>query len=536
MYNSVVLAQNSGTLSGGIESNFNFFMRDSLIGAYDLPQYDHLKYGAETWLNLKYNINTWEFGVRFDMFNNSSLKDPNTAYSDQGIGNWFVKKKIDDFEVSGGYLYDQIGSGTIFRAYEERPLFIDNSLFGVRLKYNFTDNFSAKVFSGKQKYLFGTYPAIIKGGSIEGYFTFGKTKPLTIAPGVGFISRTNDDKTINSLVNVIKNYFPSDQVIPKYNTCLGSLFSTFSYDMFTLYLEGSLKTKEVFYDPLEPKQEISGELTNGKYVNKPGSVLYTTLSYAKNKLGITAEFKRTENFDFRTDATLKLNEGLLNFIPPMNRLNTYTLTARYSPATQMLSEYAYQFDVKYSLNKKLSFNANFSNILTLDNAQLYQEVYTELRYSRDRTWKLVGGLQYQKYNQPVYEGEGKEMLIAYTPFVDFLYRINKKTSINTEFQYMITDQDYGSWINLFVELAKSPHWSVEASAMYNINPSDRAPKDKSGNFKKILYPSVGATYSKGSNRFSLRYVKQVEGVVCSGGVCRLEPAFSGLKFNVSSRF
>lgn len=287
---------------------------------------------------------------------------------------------------------------------------------------------------------------------------------------------------------------------------------------------------------LEPKQEISGELTNGKYVNKPGSVIYTTLSYAKDKLGITAEFKRTENFDFRTDATLKLNEGLLNFIPPMNRLNTYTLTARYSPATQMLSEYAYQFDVKYSLNKKLSFNANFSNILTLDNDQLYQEVFTELRYSKDRTWKLVGGLQYQKYNQPVYEGEGKEMLIAYTPFVDFLYRINKKTSINTEFQYMITDQDYGSWINLFVELAKSPHWSVEASAMYNINPSDRAPKDKSGNFKKILYPSVGATYSKGSNRFSLRYVKQVEGVVCSGGVCRLEPAFSGLKFNVSSRF
>ncbi len=536
IYNCGLKSQNKGTLSGGLESNFSYFMRDSLIGAYEIPQYDHLLYGAESWLNLKYNIDTWEFGMRFDIFNNSNLRNPNAAYSDQGIGNWFIKKKIDELEISGGYLYDQIGSGTIYRAYEERPLFIDNSLFGIRLKYNFNDNLSAKIFTGRQKYLFGTYPAIIKGGSIEGYFALGKEKPLSIAPGVGFVSRTNDEKTINSLVNTIKNYLPADRVIPKYNTCLATLFSTFSYDVFTLYIEGSLKSKEVFFDPNAPKQEISGEFTNGKYVNKAGSVIYSTLSYAKDKIGITAEYKRTENFDFRTDASLNLNEGLLNFIPPMNKLNTYTLNARYSPATQMLSEYAYQFDVKYSFNKKLSLNANFSNILTLDNDQLYQEVFTEIRYAKDRTWKLVSGLQYQKYNQPVYQGEGKEMLVAYTPFIDFLYRIDRKTSVNTEIQYMFTEQDYGNWLNLFFEFGKSPHWSIEAAAMYNIKPAERAPKDSQGEFKKIIYPSFGITYSGGASRFSLRYIKQVEGVVCSGGVCRLEPAFSGIKLNVTSRF
>lgn len=536
IYKCDVFAQSKGTLSGGIESNFNYFIRDSLIGAYNIPQYDHLLYGAESWLNLKYDYETWEFGIRFDMFNNSNLKNPNAAYSDQGIGNWYVKKKIDDLEISGGYLYDQIGSGTIYRAYEERPLFIDNSLFGIKLKYNFTENITAKIFTGKQKYLFDTYPAVIRGANIEGYFTFGADKPFTIAPGIGFISRTNDEKTINSLVNIIKNYLPSDQVVPKYNTCLGTLYSTMSYGAFTLYLEGSAKSDEVFFDPNEPKQEITGEYTNGRYVKKPGSVIYSTLSYAKDKLGITAEIKRTENFDFRTDPTLRLTEGLMNFIPPMNRLNTYTLTARYSPATQLLSEYGYQMDVKYSLNKKLSLNVNFSNVLTLTDEQLYQEVYSEIRYSENKTWKLVSGFQYQKYNQPVYEGEGKEMLIAYTPFIDFLYRINRKTSFNTEIQYMITKQDYGNWVNLFLEFSKSPHWSLEASAMYNVVPADRAPVDEGGKFKKIIYPSVGATYSKGSNRFSLRYIKQVEGVVCSGGVCRLEPAFSGVKFNVTSRF
>ncbi|MEZ4906076.1 MAG: DUF6029 family protein [Saprospiraceae bacterium] len=78
--------------------------------------------------------------------------------------------------------------------------------------------------------------------------------------------------------------------------------------------------------------------------------------------------------------------------------------------------------------------------------------------------------------------------------------------------------------------------SVEASAMYNIKPTERAPLDDNGNYKKILYPAVGLTYTTGPNRFSVRYVKQVEGVVCSGGVCRLEPAFSGVKLNVTSRF
>ena len=529
-------AQNKGVLSGGLESNFSYFMRDSLIGASDIPQYDNLMYGAESWLNLKFDYETWEFGVRFDMFNNSNLKNPNSTYSDNGIGNFYVKKQIDKLEISGGYLYDQIGSGAIFRAYEERPLFIDNALLGVRLKYQLSDKLNIKAFSGKQKYLFGNYPAILNGINIEGFYSFGSEKILTIAPGFGILNKTQDKSTIDHLVNTIKNYIPTEQVIPEYNTLAGTIYSTFSYDPFTLYVESAWKSKEVFFDPNSLKQELNGEFTNGKYVNQPGNVFYTTLSFAKSKIGITAEYKRTKNFDFRVDPSLNLNEGLLNFIPPMNRLNTYTLTARYSPATQLLSEQAYQFDIKYSINKSLSLNLNFSNINTLDNNELYKELFTELHYSKDRKWKLVTGLQYQKYNQPVYEGEGSEILEAITPFADFLYRFNRKTSLNTEIQYMYTKQDYGSWLNVFFEFAKSPHWSLEAAAMYNINPADRAPKDVSGKFQKILYPSLGGTYTKGSNRFSLRYVKQVEGVVCSGGVCRLEPAFSGLKFNVTSRF
>ena len=533
---SSVFAQNRGTLSGGLESNFNFFIRDSLIGADNIPQYDHLLYGAETWLNLRYDYGTWEMGLRFDMFNNSNLKDPTSAYTDEGIGNWYIKKKIKNLEVTGGYIYDQIGSGTIYRAYEERALFIDNALYGVRLKYDINADWTAKLFTGRQKRLFETYPAVIRGANIEGFISLGQETPLTIAPGIGFVNRTLDDKTVEKLVNTLATYLPGDRVEPVYNTCLGTLYSTISYSAFTMYFEASLKSPEVFYNPyLKRKNSLGSEVT-GKLVKESGSVVYTSLSYAKNKLGVTAEFKRTENFDFRTDPTLILNKGLINYIPPMNRLNTYTLTARYSPATQLLSEQAYQLDVKYAFNRKYSFNINMSKIVNLDNEPLYTEVFTEFVMKNGRKWKFVSGLQYQDYNQPVYEEEGDENVIAYTPYLDFLYKLSRKKSVNIEAQYMMTEQDYGSWANVFVEFSSAPHWSFEASAMYNIDPAERAPKDENGNFIKILYPALGVTYTSGSNRFSLRYVKQVEGVVCSGGVCRREPAFSGVKLNVTSKF
>jgi hypothetical protein len=73
--------------------------------------------------------------------------------------------------------------------------------------------------------------------------------------------------------------------------------------------------------------------------------------------------------------------------------------------------------------------------------------------------------------------------------------------------------------------------------MYNVEPSKNSPVDPdSGEVLNIVYPTLGVVYVKNANRFQLRYVKQVEGIVCSGGICRLEPAFSGVKFGISSNF
>ncbi len=66
--------------------------------------------------------------------------------------------------------------------------------------------------------------------------------------------------------------------------------------------------------------------------------------------------------------------------------------------------------------------------------------------------------------------------------------------------------------------------------MYNIKPNPAVSTDKKH------YYNVFAAYTRNASRFTVQYVKQVEGINCTGGVCRYEPAFSGVKLGITSNF
>jgi hypothetical protein len=218
----------------------------------------------------------------------------------------------------------------------------------------------------------------------------------------------------------------------------------------------------------------------------------------------------------------------------MNRQNTYRLTARYSPATQEISEQAFQVEARYKFSSKFSALANVSNINTLEGDELYKEYLLETSYKPNTKWNITSGLQTVFYNQAIYETKPNvEIVKTFTPYIDALYKFNRKTSLRTEWQYMSTKQDFGSWLFILTEFGLAPHWLFEASAMYNTNPKKPNSINK---FEKAIFPTIGAVYISGTNRYQLRYVKQVEGIVCSGGICRLEPAFSGVRFSINSTF
>ncbi len=532
-------------LSGRLESYGNFFLRDSLIGASNTPQYDHQLYGAEAWLDLNYRLKGFEFRARFDLFNNSNLLNPQDAYTAQGLGLWYVGKELDKLKVEAGYLYDQIGSGIIYRAYEERALAIDQALFGLGLRYQLQENWQVRAFTGRQKQQFDAYRPVIKGLAIDGALTLGKERKVFLQPGLGVVNRTLDDATMQSLVANLATYLPEDQFVPVYNAYAFALYNQLIFGTFHWYLEAAYKTKDNMSDPFGVRLTQSGDSIVGpKFIQAEGSVLYSSLSFAKNKFGASLEVKRTQNFSFRTRPQETLNRGLINFLPPMTRINTYRLTARYAAATQEFGEMAYQTDLSYAFSKKMRLALNFSNITDLKGQLLYRELYAELTLKKRRKWTLITGVQLLNYNQEVYFFKpGAPLLRAVTPYADFLYKISRKKSIRFEGQYMKVGRDshgelhdYGDWLFGLVEFAVAPHWTFTVSDMYNIQPGYNSPENNQGNKLSIHYPRFDVYYSHGPSRFSVSYVKQVEGIICSGGICRVEPAFSGVKLSVSSSF
>lgn len=505
-----------GTLSGDLMLNANFFQRDSAINAANNELYDDLLSGGEAWMSLRYYNKGFTATLRADAFHNSNLYNPTQALTGFGIGAWSLSKNYEGLDITVGYIYDQIGSGVMFRAYEDRGLLIDNALVGVRLKYQLTKNIYIKGFTGQQKNVFERYPPVIKAFNAEGEFNIGDK--VFLLPGVGVLDRTLDQGNMQTIVSGINALPDTQRFVPRYNMYAFTFYNTLTAGDFTWFAEGSYKTHEAI-------------IKDAQLQDLDGSVIFTTLGYARKGIAINLTGKRTENYEMRTSPNESLIRGLLNWQPIIARLRPNRLMARYTPASQNLSEIGGAADVLLSPNDNTSITLNYTHINTLENIELYREAYADIEYRGLDKWIFYAGFQFMHYNQEIYQTKPQVPIIeSMIPFFEITYRINDKYSLRTQWEYQHTEQDYGSWIFGLVEMNIAPRWSFALSDMYNISPG---PSALTGSHH---YYNIFTAYTKGPHRFSLAYVKQVEGINCTGGVCRYEPAFSGVRFSMTTSF
>lgn len=512
-----IQAQEYGTLTGDIHLNANFFQRDTSIGASDNPLYDNLLSGSESWMTARYNIDGFTAFARIDVFNNSNLKNPVVGMSGFGLGAWSLSKEFNKLTVTGGYIYDQIGSGILFRAYENRGLLIDNALAGLHLKYNLRDNIRIKAFTGQQKNVFERYNPIIKGANLEADFNV-KDKAY-FAPGIGVLNRTLDKGSMDVIVNTINGMPLDSRFVPQYNTYAFTAYNNLNVGNFNWYIEGAYKTKEAIND------------YNGNLINRDGNVLFSTINYTKGRVGLSLMGKRTENFILRTSPSqTEANSGMLNWQPIIAYIRPQRLIARYMPASQDLSEMAMNATLNASPTDDLDFTASYTHINTLEGLKLYREVFAEANIRSIPRTTIDIGAQYLHYNQEFYQFKpGVPMFKSFTPYTEITYSFTDLKSGKLQLQYMDSKQDYGSWLFVALEYSIASKISFAISDMYNIAPA------KAGTDKKHYY-NFFVAFTEGAHRLSLAYVKQVEGINCTGGVCRYEPAFNGLKLGLTSTF
>jgi hypothetical protein len=529
-------AQDKGVLSGNFQTNFSVFLKDSLIGATEAasPQYGRQISSAEAWLFLNYDIKGFHISTRYDLFNNSNLLNPSSSYTGQGLGFWQIKKNIGDLEITAGSFYDQFGSGIIFRAYENRLIGIDYAMEGIRAKYQISDNFTVKAFTGKQKGFqtsrFETSPQIIKGINAEKGFSFEDGTVINI--GASGINRTLDESTMSALVTEVNALPIEERFYPKYNVYALNGYFDVNWKDFGLNAEYNYKTEEAIRDNF------------GDLLSSNGSVFLAGISYSKRKLGkdkkgglgINAQYRRIDHFPLLVSPYVSLLNGIVTYQPSFSRQASYRMLARYQAPAQFFGEQAYQAEVIYSLNKKTTVQANYSDIKTPEGVQLFSERFLQVEQKINKKWKGKFGIQSVIYNQPIYEGKDDHYpnVETITPFMELTYKLDRKNSFRFESQYLMTEQDLGSFFHGILEWNSSPKFTVAISDMINTSPvRDINPTLAN---QVLHYPTVFVKYNIKTTSFTAAYVKQVEGVNCTGGICRLEPAFSGLRFTLATQF
>ena len=537
-------AQGQGLLGGHVTGNVQLdgqmSSADSTIGAQDVPEKLLLNARAD----ILYTNGDFSAGLRFEMYQNPLLGF-DARYKGQGLANYFVAYNGERLSVTAGNFYEQFGSGMILRAYEDRYLGLDNSLFGLNVQYRPVDGITLKALAGKQRIFWDYGDGLVRGVDAEVNLgslvkAIGESK-FRATLGAGFVSKYEDDETVPSAAN------PEMRLNLPLNVGAASLRADLGYGNWSLQAEYVRKGQ----DP---------SAMNG-YIYRPGEALLLGLSYSQRGFSASLQAKRIDNMGFKSVRSQSGEMLYINYLPAITKNHTYAFLSMYPYATQVNGEQGLQADVMYKIKKGTllggqygtDVHVNSSVVMGLDTTvtggagtdgyevngglgqTLYGDVSVEVAKKLSKNVKATVTYAYQVFN-PVVENEPGSLHHNNIVVADVSWKVNKKHSLRFEAEWMGSDSHYdaadpehsdrraGDWLMGLVEWNIGTHWFLSASDQYAYN-------DGTGNYYNL---SVG--YTRGATRLQVGYGKQREGLLCIGGVCRTVPASNGLTFSLTTSF
>ena len=523
-----------GEVHGNFQADVQYYNTDSAIGAPAVPE----KLGLNSFSNIIYTNQNFSAGMRFESYMNA-LQGFNSRYNGTGVPFRYATYKADELEVTAGNYYEQFGSGLIFRSYEEKNLGIDNSLEGIRVRYSPHPGISVKGIWGLQRDYWSKGPGTVRGADAEFAFNemFSKLaeKKTRVILGGSVISKfqKDDDPVYNLPQNVAA-------FAGRVNITRGKI---------NLYSEYAYKINDPSYV--------------NNFIYKPGEALLINAVYSQKGLGISLGAKRIDNMNFRSDLNATNTDLTLSYLPALTKQHTYALAAYYPYATQPNGEFGFQGEIIYSFKKGSGFGGQYGTTISLnysransiqkrnppdtmvvgepgtlgyssDFLKLGNELYFEdynFEISKKLSQKLKMNLDYLylTYNKDVIQGSpGYGTIYSHTAILELIYKINASHTIRTEMQHLYTEKDQKSWAMALAEYSIAPQWFFAVVDLYNYGNSIHA--------KQIHYYNFSFGFTKKTNRITLGYGKQREGLFCVGGICRTVPASNGFTFSVSSSF
>ena len=129
-----------GQLSGSFESNSIYYQDDSGLGAAGTAPDD--RFGSNNYMKLDYMNGRFSAGLQIDAYlpalQGYEIGQQPGAYHFY-LSSKYIQWQDHNYSVRVGDIFDQFGSGLIFRSFEDRQLGFNNSIEGVQGIYRFGD-------------------------------------------------------------------------------------------------------------------------------------------------------------------------------------------------------------------------------------------------------------------------------------------------------------------------------------------------------------------------------------------------------------
>ena len=536
-------AQEKVTLNGSIQSDILLPQEDESIGTKYDSNSDFL---TNTYADLHLRSRWIDAGARVE-YMDYPLPGFEKDFQGWGVSHLYLKAKFDQgVDLTIGDIYDQFGSGFIFRSYEERSLGIDNALRGLRLNITGIDGLSLKFLSGVQRRYWDWDDDYLVGGAdaevnIDRFSTKMQDKGINWMVGASFVAKYEEDEML--LVNPVQRLN-----LPEVVTAF-DVRTRYQQGNYSFLAEYAMKSQDPSFD-------------NG-YIYKRGNALMLSASYSKRGMSALLQAKRSEDMSFRSRRSMNGTSTFLNHMPAFAYQHTYALAALYPYATQMAGgewamqgEFGYTFKRntflggKYGTNLKL----NISYIRAIDRESVadgkimgtdgytssffkfgdetyYQDINLQLEKKISKAFKLNLMYMNQRYNQGVIEGHGG--MINSDIFVgEAKYQFNKKLTLRGELQYLTTSHESGDWMYGLLELSVLPYLMFTVSDMYG-KPAINGGLEYG---EKEHYYMGSVTFNYNAHRIMAGYGRTRAGYNCSGGVCRYVPASKGVNISYNYSF
>lgn len=511
-----------GYLSGSFETNNILYQNDSPTGAV-APEN---RIGSNNYLKLDYYRGKFSAGAQLEGYF-PVLQDYPIELTKAKLTNYYVSWTDDAFSVTAGTFYDQFGSGLLFRAWEDRTLGMNNAVMGARVTYNYKGIVSVKALWGLPRMGMEFSDTQVRGGDIS--FAISELAKW--------------DGTYLALEGSVLNRFEDIPVDledeggkPGSTGYSGRINFEHSSGFFLKaeYVDGGQK----YYS--NPDFASDGKM----YLQKRGNAQLVELGYNNHGLGVNFTARRLEWMTSKIMNNSVSTANLLNYVPAVCTQYTYLLT-NFHPYTVQLGEPAYrnsgemggQLDVYYNFRRGtalggkrgMKIHANFSTYYTLAQEGtakagnlLYRDFSVDIEKQFSRKFKAL--LLYSMQEQNTHYGVGRATRLQNIVVADMQYKFTPTFSTRLELQYLATHEDEKDWMAALLEVNFAPYWSVYVSDMYNHGSSN------------VHYYAAGVSYARSRTRVSLSYGRNKDGYVCSGGVCRVISAYTGLNLQLTTSF